>query len=464
MIATHIIKNVLACALSSGADFSELFVEDKDILNISMISGRVENISASRIFGAGVRIFLGNQCIYAYSNKVDEYSLMLIAKKAANALGNLAPSSDDVLLYLKDHKEYSPILIKPGEISHKEKIELLTKASNSAKSYSSDISQVATAHSETNRRILIANSTGLLTGSEQARMRFSVQAIASSGSENQVGYEAPGYCMGFEAYKNKIDVEKLARDASKAAVTMLKAQECPGGIVPVVIDGGFGGVIFHEACGHSLESTSVSVGQSVFCDKLGQKIASSKVTAYDNGTIENAWGTIDIDDEGTPSQNNLLIENGILKNYMIDLMGSRKMNMPSTGCGRRESYKYMPASRMTNTYIAAGEDDDQEMISSLGEGLYAKSMGGGSVNPLTGEFNFAVNEGYWVKNGDLIPVRGATLIGKGAEVIMNIDRVGKDMTLGTGMCGSVSGQIPTSVGQPRIRVSALSVGGKGEKI
>jgi len=243
---------------------------------------------------------------------------------------------------------------------------------------------------------------------------------------------------------------------------MLHAVDCPAGVFSVVIDGGFGGVIFHEACGHSLEATSVSRGNSVFCGKLGQQIAASCVTAIDDGIMPGEWGSINVDDEGTPSRRRVLIENGILKSYMVDILGGRRMGMEPTGSSRRQNYTFAPTSRMTNTFIAPGKDDAEEMIRTMGDGLFAASMGGGSVNPLTGEFNFAVDEGYWVKDGKILcPVRGATLIGKGHEVLHNIDRVGPEMWMAPGMCGSMSGSVPTNVGQPRIRVSSIIVGGKG---
>ena len=228
-----------------------------------------------------------------------------------------------------------------------------------------------------------------------------------------------------------------------------------------MIDGGFGGVIFHEACGHSLEATSVAYGASEFSGRLGEMIAAPCVTAIDDGTILNEWGSTHVDDEGMPTGKLILIDHGKLVNYMIDKLGSRRMNMAPTGSGRRESYAWAPTSRMRNTYIAAGQDDEEAMIAGMGEGLYARYMGGGSVNPATGEFNFAVNEGYWVKDGKIDhPVRGASLIGRGSEVILKIDRVGKKSTQAQGMCGSASGSLPVNVGQPRIRVSSLTVGGR----
>ena len=266
--------------------------------------------------------------------------------------------------------------------------------------------------------------------------------------------------MGIEMFET-IDAEAAGIEAARIAHTMLHAKNCPAGNMTVAIDNGFGGVIFHEACGHALEATAVAKGNSVFAGKLGQKIASSKVTAIDDGTIPNAWGSLNIDDEGNKTQKNVLIENGILKGYMIDKLNGRRMNMEPTGSSRRQSYKYQPTSRMTNTYIASGTDKPEDIIKSIDNGLYAKKLGGGSVNPVTGEFNFSVQEGYLVKNGVIQePVRGASLIGKGSDVLMEIDMVGDNLELAQGVCGSSSGSIPTNVGQPMIRVKNITVGGR----
>ncbi|MBQ5794143.1 MAG: TldD/PmbA family protein, partial [Clostridia bacterium] len=233
------------------------------------------------------------------------------------------------------------------------------------------------------------------------------------------------------------------------------------GKMTVAIENGFGGVIFHEACGHSLEATSVAIGASQMAGKLGQMIANPKVTAIDDGTIPNAWGSVNIDDEGNPTQRNVLIENGVLKSYMVDRLGSRRMGLPMTGNSRRQGYDYEPTSRMTNTFIDNGPDRNEDIIASIEYGLYCKEMGGGSVNPLTGAFNFAVREGYIVRNGKICEaVRGASLIGTGSQILKDIDMVGQNLATGQGMCGSSSGSVPTDVGQPLIRVSEITVGGR----
>ena len=313
---------------------------------------------------------------------------------------------------------------------------------------------------DVDHRILIATSEGLYTQDRQIRTRLAVSAVADKGQGTQTGSCSPGRRMGLEMF-DTIDPRDVGVKAARQALTMAGAGYCPAGVIPVAIANGFGGVIFHEACGHGLEATSVAYGQSVFAGKLGQQIANPKVTAIDDGTIPNSWGSINIDDEGTPAQRNVLIENGILKSYMIDKMGGRRMGMASTGSSRRQSYAYAPTSRMTNTYIANGEDKNEDIIRSIDYGLYAASMGGGSVNPTTGEFNFAVNEGYIIRNGEICePVRGASLVGKGSDCIMNIDMVGNDLDMAQGMCGSSSGSVPTNVGQPLIRVSSITVGGR----
>ena len=289
---------------------------------------------------------------------------------------------------------------------------------------------------------------------------MALSAVAEINGETQTGTFNPGSRMGLEFFET-MDSKSVGIRAAKQAVTMAGAGYCPAGVMPVAIAGGFGGVIFHEACAHSLEATFVAYGRSKFAGKLGQQIANPKLTAIDDGTIPNGWGSVNIDDEGHPGQRNVLIENGVLKSYMIDRMGGRRLDMAPTGNARRQSYAYTPTSRMTNTFLAPGQDRDEDIIGSIEYGLYAKEMGGGSVNPVTGEFNFAVDEGYMIRKGKICePVRGACLVGEGTQILMDIDMVGSGLEMGQGMCGSSSGSVPTSVGQPLIRVSSITVGGR----
>lgn len=461
MIDKRLAQEVLDAALATGGDLSELYVSDAAAHNISMLDGAVENAVFSHSHGAGIRVFDGTRTSYAYTNATDKDSLLRTAKLAAAALKG-QNSSEAVAFERCTNIESEHMSFV--DVDNAARTALLKAVSSAAKDASTKVTQVTARYMDVEKNVLICNSRGVWAEDSRPRTRLVVQAVAAKDGEAQTGMEAPGWGTGFEAYKD-IDAAALGTSAANIAVTMLEAPDCPAGFLPVVIDGGFGGVIFHEACGHSLEATAVSKGNSEFCGKLGQRVATERVTAIDDGTISQEWGSIGVDDEGVPTQRNVLIENGILKGYLIDELGSRRMGMPVTGSSRRQSYSLAPTSRMTNTYIAAGQDDEDEMIASMGDGLYAKRMGGGSVNPLTGEFNFAVLEGYWVKNGRLYsPVRGATLIGKGTEILMHIDRVGRHMWMGQGMCGSISGLIPTNVGQPRIRVDGITIGGKGASL
>ena len=460
MLTKSTAEAVLAEALTTGGDFAEIFMEDTVYGTISMIDGNVDKAANSRDHGAGIRIYQGLNAVYVHTNDTSLEGLLACARKGAAAIGDEVMSRQ-VQLTRSIPTNIHMIKQLPGDVSGQRKVRKLLDAYRTAKAYDTAISQVVTSLREVDQSVVIANSDGLFTNDRRVYTRLGVQAIASGNGENQTGFIGPGAMMGFELFDTRVDPAACGTIAAETAVKMLRAPVCPAGVMPVVIDSGFGGVIFHEACGHSLEATAVARGNSEFAGKLGQKIAADCVTAIDDGTMPNEWGSLNIDDEGTPTTRLTLIENGVLKNYMIDRLNGRRMNMPVTGSARRQSYAYAPTSRMRNTFIAPGNDDPAEIIATMGDGLYAAKMGGGSVNPITGEFNFAVSEGYLVKGGKIDrPVRGATLIGKGADILKKIDRVGKVLELGQGMCGSASGSIPVNVGQPMIRVTDITVGGR----
>lgn len=461
MLSKNIVSEVLAKCLVTGGDFAEIFEEDSINNSISLVDGKVDDAIGGRSYGIGIRIFKGLNSVYAYTNNNSLDSLLETAYRAALALGEVKGNDvSSIILNEKKITTIHPIIYYPKDVTYDKKIAILKSAYNGAKNFSTDISQVVASYADKEQNVLIANTEGLYVQDTRIRTRLGVSAIASKGSENQTGFEGPGRHMGIEMF-DSIDAEYHGKEAARIAHTMLHAKNCPAGNMTVAIDNGFGGVIFHEACGHALEASAVSKGNSVFANKLGEQIASTIVTAIDDGTVPNAWGSLNIDDEGNKTQKNVLIENGILKGYMIDKLNGRRMNMEATGSSRRQGYKYQPTSRMTNTYIDAGNDNPDDIIKSIEDGLYAKKLGGGSVNPVTGEFNFAVQEGYLVKNGVIQePVRGASLIGKGVEVLMDIDMVGNNLDVAQGMCGSSSGSIPTNVGQPMIRVKKMTVGGR----
>ena len=460
MISRDICRRVLQKAVSTGADYAEIFAENTVNHAINMIDSKVDSINDTVVAGAGIRVYKGLRSVMATTVDTSESGLLACAEKAAEALGQ-GDAQIEIVLRERLFGDIHPIRVVPSSVGNARKVEILKEGYFAARDYHEAIRQVTGTLLDVDHNILIASSEGLYTQDRQIRPRLSISAVADLGQGTQTGSCNPGRRMGLEVFDSEIDSKATGIQAARQAVTMAGAGYCPAGVMPVVIGNGFGGVIFHEACGHSLEASSVAYGQSQFAGKLGQKIANEKVTAIDDGTIPNAWGSINIDDEGTPAQKNILIEKGVLKSYMIDKFNGRRMGMASTGNARRQSYAYTTTSRMTNTYIAEGEDDNDAIIASVENGLYAKQMGGGSVNPVTGEFNFAVNEGYMIRNGKVCePVRGASLVGKGSDVIMNIDMVGKNLDMGQGMCGSSSGSVPTNVGQPMIRVSSITVGGR----
>ena len=459
MIARDVCQRVLHKAVSTGADYAELFAEHSNERGISMLDSKVQAVRSSVIAGAAVRVYKGLRSVMATTVDTSEAGLLRCAEQAAEALGQ-GKAEIDIVLRERLYGDIHPVKVVPGSVTNPEKIKVLKDGYFAAREYNEAVKQVSGNLIDIDHNILVANTEGTYAQDRQIRTRIAISAVAEINGESQTGSCSPGRRMGMEMF-DLIDPVNVGVHAAKQAVTMAGAGYCPAGVMPVAIGNGFGGVIFHEACGHSLEASSVAYGQSQFTGKLGQQIANTKVTAIDDGTIPNAWGSINFDDEGTPSQKNVLIENGVLKSYMIDKFNGRRMGMASTGNARRQSYAYTPTSRMTNTYIADGTDNNDDIIASIEYGLFAKEMGGGSVNPTTGEFNFAVNEGYIVRNGQICePVRGASLVGKGSDVIMNIDMVGTDLAMGQGMCGSSSGSVPTNVGQPLIRVSSITVGGR----
>jgi len=459
MIKKELINKVLDRALSNGADFAEIFVENTYNSLLSFNDSKTKQNIVGKDFGAGVRVFYGHTAIYAITNDLSEKALLNAADAVSKAAkGNANKNYLD--LTQQEFISRHPFQIPNNQVKKQDKIDFLRKVDQAARNYNKAVSQVDINLIEKMQNVLIANSEGLLTSDNRNYTRVLVRTIASSGNEKQTGTEGPGRMAGYE-FINTLDPYKLGVSTAEVAVTMLKADYAPSGKFPVVIDNGFGGVIFHEACGHSLETTAVAKGASVFADKMGQQIANPVVTAIDDGTIPNEWGSENIDDEGRPAQKTVLIENGILRSYMVDKLGGLKMGIEPTGSGRRQSYKFAPASRMRNTYIAAGTSKLNDLISSIDNGIYAKKMGGGSVLPGTGNFNFSVAEGYIIRNGKIAePVRGATLIGNGADALMKVSMVADNLAMAQGMCGSISGSIPTNVGQPAIKIDEIIVGGR----
>ena len=457
IMSSATLDRVLDAASAGGADFSEVFCEDNRQTVLNVRAAGVESSTIGRESGVGIRIFSGMNCYYAYSNDTREEALIRLARELSKAAGSgIAQRTPLGQLVDRSHKISS---MPMSSFDAKKKVELVNRVVRAGMEYHSDISQMQVRYLDHDRRILIANSEGLLASDRQLKTRMLISAYAQRGSELRSGYFGPGAMAGMEFYDN-LDLEGCGRRAAEAAVTELRAKKCPGGMMTVVVDNGFGGLMFHEACGHSLEASSVAKGMSEFSGKLGQQVASSCLTLIDDGSIPGLWGSLGMDDEGNPTQKNVLIENGILKGYLVDRYESRRMGMAATGSGRRQNYRFAPEARMTNTYIAPGAHTREEIISSVEKGLFVGNINGGSVNPVTGDFNFSVAQCWLIENGKLTePVYGATLIGNGGDVLKQVDMVGNNLVHGQGYCYNTSGALFINAGQPTIRVKNILVGG-----
>lgn len=463
MINKNLAKRLLDRCLTTGADFAELFIEKTHSENIMYDNLKVDSIGSSYLYGIGIRIIKGLTSVYGHSNDIKESSLNnLIDQLKSRFTSNQESFCKE--FKTKKFKNINPIDKSYFDTPQEDKIKILDLTSNAMKNYSPLIVRTLSIFSANRRDIEIFNSNGLHVKDSAERVRLVLEAFSSKDDHYEMGFDAPGLTGGIN-YFNTLDLVTMAKDVAKVSISLLDAKDCPSGKMTVIIGSGFGGTLFHEACGHSLESTAVSKNMSVFANKLGQKIASDIVTAYDDGTMKNMWGSNNVDDEGQKCERTCLIKNGILMNYLIDPFNGRRMKMNSNGCSRRQNYTYEPTSRMSNTYIDNGKSTVDELITNTKLGLYAKKLGGGSVNPVNGEFEFACQEAYIIRDGKICEqVRGATLIGTGEEVLKNIDMIANDLDFDTGYCGSVSGAVPVTTGQPTIRIKEMLVGGNGGKL
>ncbi|AFY00606.1 TldD/PmbA family protein [Bdellovibrio bacteriovorus] len=461
IIQPHILSKALDAALSTGADFADIFVEDTYSSQLTVLNSKADQAIVGQLYGAGIRLFFGHEIVYVTTNDLSEVGLVKAALNAAQSRGTGAASKSMPLMQVPFDSVHT-FGEKPWEMNRERKFKWLNGIDQHARARNSAVTQVEAGLNEKFQRVQIANSRGLMAYDERAYSRIRMQTFVESNGVKESSADDEGH-MGTSEVYDQIDLKSLAEGAVDRAMLLTKAAYAPAGDMPVLIDNAFGGVLFHEACGHGLETTGVAKDSSVFCGKMNQKIAHECVTAIDDGTIENGWGSLNMDDEGNKTKKTTLIENGVLRSYIVDEMGSRQTGYEITGSGRRQSYKYAPASRMRNTFIAAGKDKFEDMVRDVDYGLYAKRMGGGSVNPGTGDYNFQVAEGYIIRNGRIEEaVKGACLIGRGIDTLGKITRVSDDLKLARGMCGSVSGTIPAAVGQPQVLVSSLMVGGRAK--
>jgi TldD protein len=455
-----LIQRTLDIGLRTGGELAELFVEDRASSNAVFDDGKVENVSSGRERGAGIRVIVGDTTGFAHTADLSETGLAEAAEAAAAAARSGGGGVREVALTRQTAPRPNEVAILPEDVAKARKVELLAKADDAARSAGSAISQVTARYGDSRRRILVANSEGLLTEDDQVRTLFSVLAVASGDTGMQTGYQTLGRTVGFELF-DTYDVADLGRTAAERALVKLAARPAPSGTMPVVIGPGGGGVLFHEACGHGLEADLVAKGASVFAGRLGERVADPRITLVDDGTMGEEWGALAIDDEGSLAGRNVLIQDGILTDYMWDLLRSRKEGRPRSGNGRRQSYKHLPMVRMTNTYVLAGPDDPAEIVASTPNGVYVAHLGGGQVNTASGDFVFGMTEAYLIEDGKITePIREGNLIGNGPEVLATIDAVGNDFAMGSpGMCGKDGQGVPVGDGIPTMRVPALTIGG-----
>jgi TldD protein len=461
-IEDSVVQRVLSTALRTGADFAELFVEDRRSSSARLDDGRVEELTSGRDRGAGIRVVRGETTGFAHTSDLSEVGLRAAAEAAGAAARGGGGGVREVALTRRAPERPAEVRVLPEDVPKRAKVELLLRAEDAARSTDGTIRQVAVTYSDGRRRILVANSDGLLATDDQVRTRLGVSCVAAEADVLQTGYQTAGGTVGFELYDG-IDVEDVARVAARRAVDLLKARPAPSGQLPVVLRRGAGGVLFHEACGHGLEADLVGRDASVFRGRVGQKVASPLVTLVDDGTYAKEWGTYGVDDEGHAAQRNTLIQDGELTDYMWDLLRARKEGRDSSGNGRRQSYQHLPMVRMTNTYVLAGAEDPDEIIRQTPYGVYCVQLGGGQVDTATGDFVFGMTEAYLIEDGRITaPLRSANLIGNGPEVLRSIDAVGNDFETWAGMCGKDGQGVPVSAGQPTLRVTSMTVGGTGE--
>lgn len=453
------LEEYLNLGMSTGADAVELYYEESKKNHYRYNDSKLDTVDSSFQKGLGIRIIKGEESFYTSTSILTKKNITIciqeLLKNFPQELGKKVFLND-----LEDRRT-KPI-ISHGEYPIEKKKQILSRIDEVARSVSPLVVQVSAGILEMDKEFIVANSSSKYVTGNSFLTRVMAAIYAEKDGRKEHEFTDFGRGMGYE-FLEGWNLEKQIHKTANTAVEKLDAVDFKGGKMPVVMAPGFGAVIFHEACGHGLEATSVAPHLSVFSDDYGKMVATSKVTLIDDGTISGAWGSSLVDDEGRNTEKNILIEDGVLKTFLVDSFHSEQMHMDPNGCGRRESYRYAPTSRMSNTYLAIGKDKIEDMIQSIDYGVYCEKMSGGSVNPATGDFNFAVDTARLIENGKVKHLlKGITLIGNSKDILKNVEMVSDDLTLSAGFCGSKSGMIPVTIGQPTIKVSSILVGGKEE--
>jgi len=444
-------------ALEKGGEFADVYVENRISRQILMEESKFKSAEFGITQGAGVRVISGDKTGFAYTDDVTEEKLLKAAETAAYVATD-AQSVSPVDLQSADRKSFITVKLPLEEVTDDKRLEIMSRANQAALDYDSRIKMTSISYYDEVRGRTIANSEGLLLSDELPLLFFIVQTLGVGNNTRHMGRERLSRHSGFEMFE-EVSPEEVARTSARESIAMLDAKDAPAGIMDVVMQNGWGGVLVHEAVGHPLEADNIAKKIGAFTGKLGKKVASDVFTMVDDGSIPNRRGTTNFDDEGTQMKRNVLIRNGVLEKYMTDILSAKQINQERTGNGRRQSFQYIPIPRMTNTFIENGKDTPEDIIASTKSGLYVQSLSGGSVNPITGMFNFTCREAYLIENGKkTTPVKGATLIGSCIDIISKTDAVANDLDFGPGVCGK--GQAAeVSVGQPTCRIRGINVGG-----
>ena len=448
---------LLKRSLAKGGDFAELYVEQKKGTSIICEAHKIEKFLITQESGIALRVVIGERSAYAYTN--DPSSLDELADTVASAVKS--GSFSGAIVLMKRPSTSTVIMdIDPVRVDPREKIALVQKAEETAWKMDSSVVQVKVMYGDGSRSVFIANSNGFIAEDSRDTIIFVVQGIVARDSRMETGYEPIGGSRGFELFK-EIPPDEIAKRAICRALNTIKARRAPAGTMPVVLSSDAGGTMVHEAIGHGLEADLAGEGLSVYSGKMGKQVASSAITVIDDGTIKGLRGSMGCDDEGSPTKRTVLVEGGILKGFMTDLITAQKLGLPLSGNARRESYRHRPIPRMTNTIIQPGTLNPQEIIKKVHAGIFVKKMGGGQVNTVTGDFVFNVSEGYLIEKGAVgEPIRGATLIGNGPKILNSIELVGSDLGFGIGTCGKDGQGVPVADAQPTLLIPEITVGGE----
>jgi len=458
LIESSVLERVLGTALARGGDMAEVFAEDRQTSGAVLDDRRIEELSSGRERGAGIRVVVGETTGFAHTADLSERGLMEAAAAAA-AVARVGGGGVRTVALEERRASAQRAEVLPSTVAKSTKLELLTRADDAARSTGAAISQVQAGYGDSRRRILVARSDGLLAEDDQVRTRFNVVCVATGDTGMQTGYESVARTLGWEVFDHA-DVAELAATAANRAISKLSARPAPSGELPVVLAGGSGGILFHEACGHGLEADHIVKDASVYVGQVGKVVASPLVTLVDDGTVAGEWGNYAVDDEGRPAARNVLIDNGVLTDYLWDWLRARKEGRQSSGNGRRQSYQHLPMVRMTNTFLLAGDEDPDEIVAQTPRGVYVAKLGGGQVNTATGDFVFGTTEAYLIENGRITePLRDANLIGNGPEVLRRIDAVATDFAMTPGTCGKDGQSVPVGCGQATLRITGVTIGG-----